>query len=75
VLICPDAFSQLIQGNHSENGQEWFTGQVKSVDVGEFVYQNFKEEIGKEHRLICTKYFQVQMIFRIIQRNLSEKEL
>jgi hypothetical protein len=57
VLICPDAFKKVLVEGESEPEPEWFTGQVKSVDVGEFVYLNFKEESGKEHRLIWTRYF------------------
>lgn len=55
ALICPEVFSSFFKDGQDEPAL--LSGQVKSVDVGEFVYINFKEDGGKEHRLIWTRYF------------------
>ncbi|HRJ30121.1 MAG TPA: hypothetical protein PLV21_17940 [Cyclobacteriaceae bacterium] len=56
ALICPEVFASLFK-NSGADEPTMLSGQVKSVDVGEFVYINFKEDSGKEHRLIWTRYF------------------
>jgi len=58
AIICPDVFATLfIKDDENPTEQLKFSGQIKSVDVGEFVYITFKEDTGKEHRLIWTRYF------------------
>lgn len=56
--ICPEVFTSLVEqeGDASPADVE-LTGQVRTVEVGEFVYLVVKESSGKEHRLLWMEYF------------------
>lgn len=55
--ICPEVFQKLIGDNMLESNESLLSGKIKTVEHGDFVYFNFIEESGKEHKLIWLSYF------------------
>lgn len=57
--ICPKVFEAFI-GDDEETEEATnisISGKIKSIEEGDFLYVNFKEDSGKEHKLIWLRYF------------------
>lgn len=56
--ICPTVFKAFIESEEEVQPQAVeLTGTVKSIESGEFLYIIFKEDSGKEHKLLWFRYF------------------
>jgi hypothetical protein len=58
--ICPKVFESFIAAAGEDEGEDEvieITGKVKSIEEKEFLYVNFKEDSGKEHKLLWLRYF------------------
>lgn len=54
--ICPDLFRAFIDDTEEAETLS-ISGKIKSIETGDFLYINIKEDGGKEHKLIWLRYF------------------
>ena len=56
--ICPTVFASFIGDEEQEEVSAIeLSGTVKSIESGEFLFLVFKENSGKEHKLLWLRYF------------------
>ncbi len=74
--ICPDLFRVFMENSSTEEVVALeLVGKVKSIESGEFLYLIFKEDSGKEHKLLWLRYFPGSDDFKTDPKKLIGKKM